>query len=43
MLKPDPSFLTDPAVKYPVTVDPTNTLLGPLTDTWIQDDDYPTS
>ncbi|MFK0025387.1 DNRLRE domain-containing protein [Streptomyces sp. NPDC090798] len=43
VLKPDTSFLTDPAVKYPVTVDPTNTLLGPLTDTWIQDDDYPTS
>ncbi|MER8012438.1 DNRLRE domain-containing protein [Streptomyces sp. NPDC094149] len=43
VLKPDASFLTDPAVKYPVTVDPTNTLLGPLTDTWIQDDAYPTS
>ncbi|MGW1067145.1 DNRLRE domain-containing protein [Streptomyces aureus] len=43
VLKPDTSFLTDPAVKYPVTVDPTNTLLGPLTDTWIQDDAYPTS
>ncbi|MET9453118.1 DNRLRE domain-containing protein [Streptomyces cinerochromogenes] len=43
VLKPDTSFLTDPAVTYPVTVDPTNTLLGPLTDTWIQDDDYPTS
>ncbi|MEW2131462.1 DNRLRE domain-containing protein [Streptomyces sp. NPDC005435] len=43
VLKPDASFLADPAVKYPVTVDPTNTLLGPLTDTWIQDSDYPTS
>ncbi|MER6473079.1 DNRLRE domain-containing protein [Streptomyces collinus] len=43
VLRPDTSFLSDPAVKYPVTVDPTNTLLGPLTDTWIQDDDYPTS
>ncbi|MFF3454539.1 DNRLRE domain-containing protein [Streptomyces sp. NPDC002730] len=43
VLKPDPSFLEDPDVKYPVTVDPTNTLLGPVTDTWIQGDDYPTS
>jgi hypothetical protein len=43
VLKPDTSFLTDPGVKFPVTADPTNTLLGPLTDTWLQGDGYPTS
>ncbi|MFF9011598.1 DNRLRE domain-containing protein [Streptomyces sp. NPDC014870] len=43
VLKPDAAFLDNPEVTYPVTVDPTNTLLGPVTDTWIQGDDYPTS
>ncbi|MGW7197682.1 DNRLRE domain-containing protein [Streptomyces chryseus] len=43
VLKPDKSFLQDSDVRYPVTVDPTNTLLGPVTDTWVQDASYPTS
>ncbi|MBB1245463.1 DNRLRE domain-containing protein [Streptomyces durbertensis] len=43
VLKPDDSFLADEGVKYPVVVDPTNTLLGPATDTWIQDRAYPSS
>ncbi|MDK1472282.1 DNRLRE domain-containing protein [Streptomyces sp. 549] len=43
VLKPDRSFLDDHDVTYPVVVDPTNTLLGPVTDTWIQDSAYPTS
>ncbi|MGW0864870.1 DNRLRE domain-containing protein [Streptomyces sp. NPDC002611] len=43
MLKPAESFLQDPDLQYPVTVDPTNTLLGPLTDTWVQDAAYPSS
>ncbi|MGV9381281.1 DNRLRE domain-containing protein [Nonomuraea sp. NPDC003707] len=37
VLKPDPRFLSDPAVKYPVTVDPTSTLTVE-TDTWVQSD-----
>ncbi len=43
VLKPAESFLQDPDLQYPVTVDPTNTLLGPLTDTWVQDAAYPSS
>ncbi|MEU0344640.1 DNRLRE domain-containing protein [Streptomyces bobili] len=43
VLKPSTTFLSDPDVTYPVVVDPTNTLAGPTTDTWIQYDDYPTS
>lgn len=43
VLKPDPAFLADPGLEYPVTVDPTDSLLGPVTDTWIQYDDYLTS
>ncbi|MBX9420903.1 DNRLRE domain-containing protein [Streptomyces lateritius] len=43
VLKPDSGFLKNPDVTYPVTIDPTNTLLGPLTDTWVQDAAYPTS
>ncbi|WP_327191819.1 DNRLRE domain-containing protein [Streptomyces xinghaiensis] len=43
VLKPSATFLSDPGVTYPVVVDPTNTLAGPTTDTWIQYDDYPTS
>ncbi|WP_214416146.1 DNRLRE domain-containing protein [Sphaerisporangium fuscum] len=37
MLRPDAGFLADPAVKYPVTVDPTSTLTVE-TDTWVQSD-----
>ncbi|MEV7968757.1 DNRLRE domain-containing protein [Sphaerisporangium sp. NPDC088356] len=37
VLKPDARFLADPAVKYPVTVDPTSTLTVE-TDTWVQSD-----
>ncbi|WP_433347491.1 DNRLRE domain-containing protein [Microtetraspora malaysiensis] len=37
VLKPDPAFLSDPAVKYPVTIDPTSTLTVE-TDTWVQSD-----
>ncbi|MFF3246450.1 DNRLRE domain-containing protein [Streptomyces sp. NPDC002870] len=43
VLKPSAEFLSDPDVTYPVVIDPTNTLAGPTTDTWIQDSDYPTS
>ncbi|MET9134312.1 DNRLRE domain-containing protein [Streptomyces antibioticus] len=43
VLKPSEAFLSDPAVRYPVVVDPTNTLAGPTTDTWIQYDAYPSS
>ncbi|MFI6125457.1 DNRLRE domain-containing protein [Streptomyces sp. NPDC051064] len=43
VLKPDPAFLSDPDLAYPVTIDPTDSLLGPVTDTWIQYDDYLTS
>lgn len=41
VLKPDPAFLSDPNVKYPVTVDPTSTLTVD-TDTWVATD-YPDS
>ncbi|NUW36777.1 DNRLRE domain-containing protein [Nonomuraea sp. SMC257] len=37
VLKPDAEFLADPAVRYPVTVDPTSTLTVE-TDTWVQSD-----
>ncbi|WNB97877.1 DNRLRE domain-containing protein [Streptomyces sp. CGMCC 4.7035] len=43
VLKPDPDFLADPDLKYPVTIDPTDSLFGPVTDTWVQYDDYLTS
>ncbi|MFF5449418.1 phospholipase A2 [Streptomyces sp. NPDC012888] len=43
VLKPSQAFLNDPNVKYPVTIDPTDSLMGPVTDTWIQYDDYLTS
>ncbi|MDQ0938414.1 DNRLRE domain-containing protein [Streptomyces sp. V1I1] len=43
VLKPSEQFLSDPDVTYPVVVDPTNTLAGPTTDTWIQYDAYPAS
>ncbi|WP_052745221.1 DNRLRE domain-containing protein [Streptomyces sp. WM6386] len=43
VLKPDADFLADPALEYPVTIDPTDSLLGPVTDTWVQYDDYLTS
>ena len=43
VLKPDAEFLADPALEYPVTIDPTDSLFGPVTDTWIQYDDYLTS
>ncbi|WP_274559585.1 DNRLRE domain-containing protein [Streptomyces spiramyceticus] len=43
VLKPSETFLSDPDLTYPVVVDPTNTLAGPTTDTWIQYDAYPTS
>ncbi|MGW3658825.1 DNRLRE domain-containing protein, partial [Streptomyces sp. NPDC005151] len=43
VLKPDPAFLSDPDLEYPLTIDPTDSLLGPVTDTWIQYDDYLTS
>lgn len=43
VLSPDQDFLSDPDVKYPVVIDPTNTLMGPITDTWVQYDDYPNS
>ncbi|MET8141278.1 DNRLRE domain-containing protein [Sphaerisporangium sp. NPDC005288] len=41
VLKPDPAFLADPAVRYPVTVDPWTTL-ALKTDTFISTD-YPTA
>ncbi|MER5402716.1 DNRLRE domain-containing protein [Streptomyces sp. NPDC002599] len=43
VLKPDAEFLADPTLEYPVTIDPTDSLFGPVTDTWIQYDDYLTS
>ncbi|SPL88099.1 unnamed protein product [[Actinomadura] parvosata subsp. kistnae] len=43
VLKPSPEFLARPDTAYPVTIDPTDTLMGPVTDTWIQYNDYPTS
>ncbi|RPK53022.1 tRNA3(Ser)-specific nuclease WapA precursor [Streptomyces sp. ADI92-24] len=43
VLEPDPKFLADPDLRYPVTIDPTDSLLGPVTDTWVQYDDYLTS
>lgn len=43
VLKPSRAFLDDPALTYPVTIDPTDSLMGPVTDTWIQYDDYLTS
>ncbi|MFJ4774264.1 DNRLRE domain-containing protein [Streptomyces uncialis] len=43
VLTPDEEFLADPGLEYPVTIDPTDSLLGPVTDTWVQYDDYLTS
>ncbi|MET9322328.1 DNRLRE domain-containing protein [Streptomyces sp. NPDC003038] len=43
VLKPSLEFLRDPKLTYPVTIDPTDSLMGPVTDTWIQYDDYLTS
>ncbi|WP_424857087.1 DNRLRE domain-containing protein [Streptomyces sp. SAI-170] len=43
VLEPDDEFLSDPGLEYPVTIDPTDSLLGPVTDTWVQYDDYLTS
>lgn len=43
VMEPDPEFLADPGLKYPVTIDPTDSLFGPVTDTWVQYDDYLTS
>ncbi|WP_433528071.1 DNRLRE domain-containing protein [Micromonospora sp. CA-263727] len=43
VLRPSQRFLADPDLVYPVTVDPTNTLTGPTTDTWIQHSAYPNS
>jgi hypothetical protein len=43
VLSPDQDFLSDPDVEYPVVIDPTNTLMGPVTDTWVQYDDFPNS
>jgi RHS repeat-associated protein len=42
VLTPDQKFLSDPALTYPVTVDPTSTL-AVTTDTWVQTPDYPDS
>ncbi|MGV9244594.1 DNRLRE domain-containing protein [Streptomyces sp. NPDC003710] len=42
VLTPDRKFLSDPALTYPVTVDPTSTL-AVTTDTWVQNPDYPDS
>lgn len=42
VLTPDADFLADPALTYPVTVDPTTTL-AVTTDTWIQTPDFPDS
>jgi RHS repeat-associated protein len=42
VLTPDRKFLLDPALTYPVTVDPTSTL-AVTTDTWVQTPDYPDS
>ncbi|MFE9306696.1 DNRLRE domain-containing protein [Streptomyces sp. NPDC006706] len=43
VLKPSAAFLSDPHVTYPVTIDPTDSLMGPTTDTWVQYKDYLTS
>ncbi|GED87757.1 DNRLRE domain-containing protein [Streptomyces sp. 6-11-2] len=43
VLKPSAAFLSDPDVTYPVTIDPTDSLMGPTTDTWVQYKDYLTS
>ncbi|WP_229840277.1 DNRLRE domain-containing protein [Streptomyces roseolilacinus] len=43
VLRPSAAFLADPSVTYPVTIDPTDSLMGPVTDTWIQYDDYLTT
>ncbi|MFJ4539950.1 hypothetical protein ACIP39_28895 [Streptomyces tibetensis] len=43
VLSPDQDFLSDPDAEYPVVIDPTNTLPGPITDTWVQYDDFPNS
>ncbi|MFI2431196.1 DNRLRE domain-containing protein [Streptomyces sp. NPDC018693] len=43
VLKPSAAFLMDPDVTYPVTIDPTDSLMGPVTDTWVQYDNYLTS
>ncbi|MFD0733095.1 DNRLRE domain-containing protein [Planotetraspora mira] len=37
VLTPDPGWLADPALTYPVTVDPTSTL-AQTTDTWLETD-----
>ncbi|MFE3853604.1 DNRLRE domain-containing protein [Streptomyces griseorubiginosus] len=42
VLTPDPGFLADSDLTYPVTVDPTSTL-AVTTDTWLQTPDYPDS
>ncbi|MFB7686233.1 polymorphic toxin-type HINT domain-containing protein [Streptomyces sp. NPDC056140] len=36
VVTPDVAFLTDPATKYPVTVDPSTSSLGNLFDTYVQ-------
>ncbi|MFE9439200.1 DNRLRE domain-containing protein [Streptomyces sp. NPDC006602] len=43
VLRPSAEFLADPDVTYPVTIDPTDSLMGPVTDTWVQYNDYLTS
>jgi RHS repeat-associated protein len=35
-LAPDTGFLADPATKFPVTVDPSDTTLSDVFDTWVQ-------
>ncbi|MFD5917981.1 DNRLRE domain-containing protein [Kitasatospora sp. NPDC058201] len=35
-LSPDAAFLADPATAYPVTVDPSDTVLSDVFDTWVQ-------
>ncbi|WP_225839514.1 DNRLRE domain-containing protein [Streptomyces sp. NK08204] len=42
VLTPDRTFLSDPVLTYPVTVDPTTTL-AVTTDTWVQNPDYTSS
>ncbi|MFB7938309.1 DNRLRE domain-containing protein [Streptomyces sp. NPDC056049] len=36
VITPDPAFLADPATEYPVTVDPSTSVLGNLFDTYVQ-------
>ncbi|MFB7238825.1 DNRLRE domain-containing protein [Streptomyces sp. NPDC056269] len=36
IVTPDPAFLADPATEYPVTVDPSTSVLGNLFDTYVQ-------